>query len=95
MEQQNSLIYDSHYNIPRKYDLLLLVPYKGTYHILLNGIHIRYIYIYIYIYIYLYIYIYIYIYVHITKVIGNYLISAGNSLWDSDYIHNLHIKQMI
>ena len=31
------------YNIPRKYCLLPLVPYKGTYHILLNGIHTSYI----------------------------------------------------
>ena len=40
MEQQNSLLYNSCiYNIPRKCNLLPLVPYKGTYHILLNRIH--------------------------------------------------------
>ena len=31
------------YNIPRKYNLLTLVPSKGTYHMLLNGIHTSYI----------------------------------------------------
>ena len=31
------------YNIPRKCNLLPLVPYKGTYHMLLNGIHTSYI----------------------------------------------------
>ena len=30
-------------NIPRKYNLFPLVPYKATYHMLLNGIHTGYI----------------------------------------------------
>ena len=42
MEQQNLLLYNSYiYNIPRKCNLLPIVPYncKGTNHILKNGIH--------------------------------------------------------
>ena len=31
------------YNIPRENDLLPVVPYKSTYHILLDGIHTSYI----------------------------------------------------
>ena len=44
--------------------MFCLVPYNGTYLMLLNRIRT----------------------IYITEVIGNYLISVGNPLWNGDFV---------